>query len=113
MTPIGPLSGHTDREWTDIEPGDWTDPDSIAQAVIDVFAAGLLGEALFGALVGGAVMLGMYIYSDDMALPTVLLILLSSFVLQQLPGAIQGFAVGLLWLGLAAGIFEVGRRYIE
>ncbi|KDE56678.1 hypothetical protein EL22_25245 [Halostagnicola sp. A56] len=86
-------------------PGAWM------EIIIDVWGS-FAGEALVGLLIGTALMIGMYIQSGDMALPTVVLILLSSVLFGVLPGDYQQTAIGIMVIGITAAIFEVFRRYV-
>ena len=81
------------------------------ESVIEMYVGGVVGYPLLGAMLTGGVIISMYIYSDDMALPTIVLILLSSFAFASLPGDLQQTAMGVMVVGIAAAIFEILRRY--
>ena len=95
----------------DTTPEEWLSWSDFLSQVMGIYG-GMGGDGLVGLLIGSGIVLSMYIHSDDMALPTVVLILLSAFLIGTLPGDYQGLAQGVMVVGIAAGIFEVFRRYV-
>lgn len=96
---------------TDIE--QWTTPEGIADAITDVWTTGVLSPELFGASVAAAILIGMWIYSDDLALPTILAILvIGPMAFATLPGDLQQVGAGIIAVGFAAAVFEGARRYL-
>ena len=86
-------------------------PDAWLEIVVDMYAF-LPGEALLGIIVGAGLLITMYIHSGDMALPTVVLILLSGVLFGVLPGNYQQTATAVMIIGIAAAVFEALRRYV-
>jgi len=86
-------------------------PDHWLDIIIGEYAA-IGGEAMLGVIIGSGLLIGLYIHSEDMALPTVVLILLSGVLFGTLPGDYQQTAMSVLIIGMAAGIWQVTRRYI-
>lgn len=88
-------------DWMD---GNWMD------AIVQTWT-GSIGDPLFGAIIGTGILVSLYVYSDDMALPTIVLILFASSLFATLPGDVQQTAYGVLAIGIMAAIFEISRRY--
>lgn len=86
-------------------------PDAWLEIVIEIYA-NVAGDAWVGLILGAGLLFAMYVHSDDMALPTVVLILLSSVLFGVLPGDYQQTAWGVMIIGITAAIFEVFRRYV-
>jgi hypothetical protein len=85
--------------------------DRLACAFTD-FAAATSGEAMFGLLLGGALLLSFYVASDgSVAVPAVMLTLTGAFLVPILPGQVAGIAGTVIIIGLAAGVFAGLRRY--
>lgn len=106
------MNGTTYDVGPDIGPEDFSEgPSAWAEIVMEVYTF-FPGEAWVGVLIGSGLMMAMYIHSDDMALPTVVLILLSSVLFGMLPGDYQQTAMGIMVIGIAAAIFEAFRRYV-
>jgi hypothetical protein len=80
--------------------------------VFNDFAAATSGEAVFGLLLGGALLTSFYIASDgSIGVPAVILTLSGAFLIPILPGQLAGIAGTVIIMGLAAGIFAALRRY--
>jgi hypothetical protein len=72
-----------------------------------------IGEELVGLLVGGMVMLGLYVASDgDLAVPAVVTTLFGGILIGALPGSYQDAAQVIMFLGLAAAIFGLLKVYL-
>lgn len=72
-----------------------------------------IGESLVGLIVGGMVLLGLYVASDgDLAVPAVVTTLFGGILVGALPGTYQSAAEIIMFLGLAAGVFAVLVRYL-
>ncbi len=86
-------------------------PSAWAEVIMDIYVF-MPGEAWVGLIIGSGLMMALYVHSGDMALPTVVLILLSSVLFGMLPGDYQQTAMGIMVIGIAAAIFEAFRRYV-
>lgn len=86
-------------------------PDAWMDIIIGIYTY-LPGEAIVGLIIGSGLMIAMYIQSDDMALPTVVLLLLSGVLFGVLPGDYQATAMGVMVIGITAALFEAFRRYV-
>jgi len=85
--------------------------DRLACAFQD-FAGATSGEAMFGLLFGGALLLSFYVASDgSIAVPAVILTLTGAFLVPILPGNVAGIAGTIIIMGLVAGIFAAFQRY--
>lgn len=85
--------------------------DRLACVFTDLTAA-TGGEALFGLLLGGVLLLTMYIApGGSVGLAAVMLTLVGVVLVPMLPGSVTGLAGTLIILGLAGGIFAGLRRY--
>jgi hypothetical protein len=85
--------------------------DRLACAFSD-FAVATGGEAVFGLLLGGALLMAFYIASDgSVAVPAVMLTLTGGFLIPILPGQLVGIAQPIIILGIFAGLFSVLARY--
>jgi len=72
-----------------------------------------IGESLVGLIVGGMVLLGLYVASDgDLAVPAVVTTLFGGILVGALPGSYQSIAEVIMFLGLVAGVFAVLVRYL-
>ncbi|SNZ06176.1 hypothetical protein SAMN06269185_1075 [Natronoarchaeum philippinense] len=72
----------------------------------------LLGSSTVGMLIGGTIILSLYILADDLALPSVMTILLGGIFFTILPGGIQQVALSVMIVGGLAAFMEVARRYV-
>lgn len=71
------------------------------------------GQAVFGLLIGGAIILAMYVAGGGHpAAPTVTTVLLGSALVPVLPAAYANVAYAILILGLAFGVISFGRTYV-
>ena len=71
------------------------------------------GEAMFGLLAGGLIMLVLYLAGDgDMAVPTVTTILLGSVMVPALPPQYTQMAYAIVVVGIAAAIIGLAGRYV-
>lgn len=96
-----------------IDPEQWTTPEGAAEAIMDTWTGGLMSAELFGAIVASALLISLWIYSDDMALPTVVgMLVIAPFGYAYLPGQLQQVASGVIAVGVAAAVFELGRRHV-
>ncbi len=86
-------------------------PDQWLEVIVNTYGV-FGGDAMVGLLVGSALMMALYIHSGDMALPTVVLILISGTLFTTLPGDFQQTAMGVMTVGIAAALFEAFRRYV-
>jgi hypothetical protein len=76
-------------------------------------AAATGGELNFGLVVGGMLMLAMYIAGDgEIATPAVLMLLLGGILTPILPGGVRQVATGLMLMAVVGGAFVVARRYV-
>lgn len=89
----------------------WTSGDWL-EAIFEPYSA-LLGEPVVGTVLGGALVTAMYIYTDDLAMPTVILLLLSGVLLSVLPGDVAQIAEGFLIVAFLAALLAAGRRYYD
>lgn len=93
--------------------GPYTGGGDLLEAVLTDLTAATGGEALFGILAGGAIVLAFYVGGGrDLATPTVLTILLGSVLIPMLPGQYQQLGLSLIIVGIAAGIMAIANRYI-
>lgn len=95
-------SNQTATEWAQ---GHWVD------ALLQPFTQ-LMGAPLVGVVLGGALILGFYIHSGDIALPSVVLLLLGGILLPVLPGAMVGLARAFIVVAMAGGFMALARRYV-
>jgi len=84
---------------------------NLFETIIDVFVGGIMSEALFGTMLGIMVVVPLWILSDDLALPTVIVILFGGMAATFLPGDYAQVASYIIIVGLASAIIEIGRRY--
>jgi len=86
--------------------GDWHN------CVFDPVPA-LIGEPLFGLLVGSGLWLSMYFAAGGKtSTPTAVILLVSTLVFPILPGGMVGIAKGILIIGVAAAIMQVLQKYV-
>lgn len=86
----------------DGHPTDW---------VLDPYT-GLLGEPVLGMVLGGLIVLSFWVYSDDLAMPAVILFIISGSILSVLPGQAVNVARGFIVIAVVAAIMAVVRRYV-
>jgi hypothetical protein len=82
------------------------------QCALNDLTAQVGGEAAFGLLIGGIVIMSLYLVDRSMATASVILILAGGFLIPTLPAGYAGMAGTLVVLGVAAGLFSVGKRYV-
>lgn len=87
-------------------------PDMLGCVAADLFAA-VGGQAVFGLLIGGALIAALYFAGGGHpAAPTVGTVLLGSALVPVLPAAYAKLAYSILVLGLAFGVMSFGRTYV-
>lgn len=80
--------------------------------VFDPMTQATGGDPLFGLLVGGATILGMYVAgSGDIGPPSVITILFAGVLFGMLPAGVVNIAWGVAFVGLAGGIVGIAQRY--
>lgn len=91
----------------------WVDPDrNMARCAVEEYRSPI-GNALFGLIIGGIVMLPMYVASDgSLGVTAVITTLLGGALVPMLPGAYQGIALTIMLLGLVGSVFAVGVKYV-
>jgi hypothetical protein len=89
----------------------WTERDSFLEPIFGPYSA-LLGEPLLGSILGGSIILGFYISTDNIIMPSVVTLLLGGVLLPVLPGSLINVARTIIILGLATGFLAVARRYL-
>jgi hypothetical protein len=97
---------------SEIALGDYLGGNDMLQAALDdlVFAAG--GEAIFGLLVGGVLILALWIAGDgDLATPSVTTVLVGALMFPLLPGTYLTIARVITFLGLTAAILAAVEKY--
>lgn len=73
----------------------------------------IIGEPLFGLLLGGVVYLSFYLAGGGRtAAPTVVTILLAALLFPILPGQYVGIGWATLFVGAAAAIFQTLQKYV-
>lgn len=73
----------------------------------------VIGEPIFGLLVGGGVYLALYLAGGGRAsAPTVVTILVASLLFPLLPGQFSGIAWSVLFVGATAAIFQSLQKYL-
>lgn len=73
----------------------------------------LVGEGIFGLLIGAAVYTGLYMAGNGQpTAPTVVTILLATIMFPALPQAYVGIAWSVLVVGAAAAILQVMQKYV-
>jgi len=92
---------------------DYTEPgaDLLVEAIADLtHAAG--GEATFGVLVGGTLIMALWIAGDgDLATPAVVTVLVGSLMFPVLPAGYLGIARVISFLGLTAAILAALEKF--
>lgn len=109
-TTIGGDSVTTGTTDTDTIITEWTQG-SWLQAILLPFTS-LLGESLVATTLGGSLILSFWIYSGDIVLPSIILLILGGVLLTFLSGSMIGFARAFIVLALAGGLMALARRYI-
>jgi len=83
-----------------------------AQCLFDALASAGGGQATFTLLVGGGLLLGLFLGSDYEPAPVAAaVVLLGGLLVGGLPGQYQGMAQTVVLLGLLAGVWALGKRY--
>jgi len=93
-----------------LDPSHWTQGDWF-RAIFEPYRL-VLGEALLGTVLAGALIVGFWIYSGDIVLPSILVLLLGGILTAILPGAVVGIARVMIVLGLTAALLAAARRYV-
>jgi hypothetical protein len=95
--------------------GDGTGSPDMLQAALDDLVAAAGGEAIFGVLIGGTLILSLWIAGDgDLATPSVITVLLGAIMFPLLPGTYLGIARVITFIGLtAATLAAVEKYYLE
>jgi hypothetical protein len=74
---------------------------------------GLVGEGIFGLLIGGALYIALYFAGDgDATTATVVTILIASLLFPVLPSAYVGIAWSALLVGGAAALLQTLQKYV-
>ncbi|PCR89432.1 hypothetical protein [Natrinema ejinorense] len=79
--------------------------------ILDPYTS-LLGEPVVGMVAAGVLVVSFYLYNDDLAMPTVISLLLGSVLMTMVPGDLQQAGIGFMIIGGVAGAMEVWRRYV-
>jgi len=80
---------------------------------IDTMVGALGGPAIFGLLVGGAIIISLFLAGDgNITTPAVVLVLIGGVTFPLLVGNYAGIARSFAFLGLVAAIFAVMRKYV-
>lgn len=95
---------------TDVTIEDWAEGNWV-EAIFNMYT-GVGGEMLVGAIIGATILIAMWIHSDDLALPTVILILFAPSLWAVLPGDLQSTAYGVMLVGGVAALMTVLERYV-
>jgi len=71
------------------------------------------GEITFGLLVGGAVLLALYLAGDgEVATVSIMTILFGGILIPALPGGYRTIAYSIMFMGMFVGVFALARRYV-
>jgi len=92
---------------------DYTNPgaDLLAEVLADL-VAGAGSEAIFGVLVGGVLILSLWLAGDgDLATPSVMTVLVGGVLFPVLPGTYLGIARAVTFLGLVGAILAAVEKY--
>lgn len=74
---------------------------------------GTTGEPLFGLIIGGGLILSLYVASDgDLVVPAVITTLFGASLVAMLPGTYQVAAMVIMFLGMAGAILAVLVKYV-
>lgn len=93
-----------------LDPADWTQGDWWDAILAPYY--GLLGEAMVGTILASALIVGFWIYSGDVVLPSILVLLLGGILTAILPGEVVGIARVMIVIGMAAALLAAARRYV-
>jgi|APHM01.1.fsa_nt_gi hypothetical protein len=91
---------------------DYLSGGDMLRAALDdlVWASG--GEATFGVIVGGSIILSMWIAGDgDLSMPSVITVLFGGLMFPLLPPAYLTIARVVTFIGLTAGVLAAGEKY--
>jgi hypothetical protein len=89
----------------------WTDDCTWFDFALEPYVQ-LLGPGTVGMTIAGAIIVSLYIMADDLALPSVMTLLLGGVLFTILPGSIQQVATAVMVLGGVSALLEVARRYV-
>jgi len=90
-----------------------TDTQDAYGCMLDSFAAAFSGEAVMGFVVGGMLILTLYVASSyHPAPPSIGTMLLGGFMIPILPPQYQGIAQVVILMGFIVGEFVFLRRYV-
>jgi hypothetical protein len=93
--------------------GCYTGGNDLLQCALGDMAAAMGGDAVFGLLVGGSVLLTFYVASGGgLATPGVLTALLGGIMIPALPPAYQSIAMTIVLLGLTAALLSGAKKYV-
>ena len=92
-------------------PDNWIERDSWLDVVLDPYV-GLLGEGLVAGILAGSLLVGFWIHSDNIAIPSIIILLLGGVLSTVLPAPMLDLARSLIVIGLAAALFAVARTYV-
>jgi len=92
----------TADHWTS---GEWL------RAITGPYAT-LLGEGLVGTILAGAMIMSMWIYTGDIVMPSILVLLLGGVLTAILPGGIVAIARAMIVISLATAFLAAARRYV-
>jgi hypothetical protein len=93
--------------------GDYTDG-GLLEAALNDLAAAVGGDAVFGLLVGGTLILAFYLASSGgLATPAVLTALVGGLMIPVLPAGMQRIAQVIIFLGLVAALLAGLDRWVD
>jgi len=93
-----------------LDPSHWTGGEWF-RAIFEPYRL-VLGEALLGTVLAGALIVGFWIYSGDIVLPSILVLLLGGILTAVLPGAVVGIARVMILLGMTAALLAAAKKYV-
>lgn len=74
---------------------------------------GLIGNGLFGILTAGTILASFWVAGNrSLAAPSVAMIIMSGLAVPILPASYQGIAWTVAFIGVAAGVFDLLRRWM-
>ena len=94
-----------------VGPETWVERDNWLEAILEPYFS-LLGEAMVAGILSGALLIGFYIHSNNIAMPAIIILLLGGTLSAVLPGPMVNMARTLIVIGMAATLFAVARRYV-
>lgn len=97
-------------ELLQLSPDAWTQGDWW-NAILEPYNL-LLGEAIVGTVLAGSLIVGFWIYSGDVVLPSILVLLLGGILTAILPGEVVGIARAMIVFGMSAALLAAARRYV-